>query len=59
VSALTRARINPSRTTQRSLALLEHQVPASAARWLWTHNHERPIMAIAGITTMRKRAMAA
>src|ERR1700710_491238 len=31
----------------------------SASRWLWTYNHERPNMAIGGITPMQKLAMAA
>jgi putative transposase len=31
----------------------------SATRWLWTYNHERPNMAIGGITPMQKLAMAA
>jgi transposase InsO family protein len=31
----------------------------SAARWLWTYNHERPNMAIGGIRSMQKLAMAA
>ncbi|MGD9843005.1 MAG: integrase core domain-containing protein, partial [Steroidobacteraceae bacterium] len=31
----------------------------SASKWLWTYNHERPNMAIGGITPMQKLAMAA
>jgi transposase InsO family protein len=31
----------------------------SATRWLWTYNHERPNMAIGGITPMQKLALAA
>jgi putative transposase len=31
----------------------------SATRWLWTYNHERPNMAIGGMTPMQKLAMAA
>ncbi len=36
-----------------------HEVQASATRWLWTYNHERPNMAIGGVTPMQKLAMAA
>lgn len=35
------------------------QVQESATRWLWTYNHERPNMALGGITPMRKRLLAA
>jgi putative transposase len=35
------------------------QVQLSATRWLWIYNHERPNMAIGGITPMQKLAMAA
>lgn len=35
------------------------EVQASATRWLWTYNHERPNMAIGGITPIQKLAMAA
>jgi putative transposase len=35
------------------------EVQESATRWLWTYNHERPNMAIGGITPMQKLAMAA
>ncbi|HVY24518.1 MAG TPA: transposase, partial [Steroidobacteraceae bacterium] len=31
-------------------------VQDSATRWLWTYNHERPNMAISGITPMQKLA---
>ncbi|MES1192381.1 MAG: integrase core domain-containing protein, partial [Steroidobacter sp.] len=31
-------------------------VQDSATRWLWTYNHERPNMAIGGITPMQKLA---
>lgn len=31
---------------------------ASATHWLWTYNHERPNMAIGGMTPMQKLAMA-
>jgi len=30
-----------------------------ATRWLWTYNHERPNMAIGGITPKQKLALAA
>lgn len=35
------------------------QVHESATRWLWTYNHERPNMALGGITPMQKLALAA
>lgn len=35
------------------------EVQESATRWLWTYNHERPNMAIGGITPIQKLAMAA
>ena len=35
------------------------QVQESATRWLWTYNHERPNMALAGITPMQRLALAA
>jgi putative transposase len=35
------------------------QVQQTAARWLWTYNHERPNMALGGITPMQKLALAA
>lgn len=35
------------------------EVQDAATRWLWTYNHERPNMAIGGITPMQKLAMAA
>ena len=35
------------------------QVQESATRWLWTYNHERPNMALGGITPMQKLAFAA
>jgi putative transposase len=35
------------------------QVQDSATRWLWTYNHERPNMALGGITPMQKLALAA
>lgn len=30
-----------------------------ATRWLWTYNHERPNMALGGITPKQKLALAA
>ncbi len=30
-----------------------------ATRWLWTYNHERPNMALGGITPIQKMALAA
>lgn len=30
------------------------EVQESATRWLWTYNHERPNMALGGITPMQK-----
>jgi len=35
------------------------EVQACATRWLWTYNHERPHMALGGITPKQKLAMAA
>ncbi len=35
------------------------QVQESATRWLWTYNHERPNMALGGITPMQRLALAA
>ena len=31
----------------------------SATRWLWTYNHERPNMALGGITPLQKLKLAA
>ena len=36
-----------------------NQVQDMATRWLWTYNHERPNMALGGITPMQKLAPAA
>ncbi len=35
------------------------RVHDKTTRWLWTHNHERPNMALGGITPTQKRALAA
>ena len=35
------------------------QVQDRATRWLWSYNHERPNMALGGITPMQKLALAA
>ena len=35
------------------------QAQESATRWLWTYNHERPNMALGGITPMQRLALAA
>ena len=35
------------------------EVQESATRWLWTYNHERPNMALGGITPMQKLKLAA
>jgi putative transposase len=35
------------------------EVQESATRWLWTYNHERPNMALGGITPMQKLRIAA
>ena len=35
------------------------QVQDKATRWLWSYNHERPYMALGGITPMQKLALAA
>jgi putative transposase len=34
------------------------EVQESATRWLWTYNHERPNMAIGGITPSQRPAVA-
>lgn len=34
------------------------QVQDKATRWLWAYNHERPNMALGGITPMQKLAVA-
>ena len=36
-----------------------HEVQDFATRWLWTYNHERPNMALGGITPKQKLALAA
>lgn len=35
------------------------QVQEHATDWIWTYNHERPNMALGGITPKQKLAMAA
>lgn len=35
------------------------QVQDMATRWLWAYNHERPNMALGGIASMQKLALAA
>lgn len=35
------------------------EVQEFASRWLWTYNHERPNMALGGITPKQKLALAA
>lgn len=35
------------------------QVQQSATEWLWSYNHERPNMALGGITPMQRLAAAA
>ncbi len=35
------------------------QVQDRATRWLWSYNHERPNMALGGITPIQKLALAA
>jgi len=35
------------------------EVQESATDWLWTYNHERPNMALGGITPMQRLALAA
>ena len=35
------------------------EVQESATRWLWTYNHERPNMALGGITPIQKLMLAA
>ena len=43
----------------RTLFETIEQVQDKATRWLWTYNHERPNMALGGITPAMKLAMAA
>jgi putative transposase len=35
------------------------EVQDYATRWMWTYNHERPNMALGGITPKQKSALAA
>jgi putative transposase len=35
------------------------QVQETATSWLWTYNHERPNMALGGVTPMQRLARAA
>lgn len=35
------------------------EVQAFATRWLWSYYHERPNMALSGVTPQQKLAMAA
>ena len=51
----------PCATTGWRSTLFEsiEEVQESATRWLWTYNHERPNMALGGITPMQKLALAA
>ncbi|WP_150788909.1 integrase core domain-containing protein, partial [Pseudomonas aeruginosa] len=35
------------------------EVQEHATRWIWTYNHERPNMALGGITPKQKLALAA
>jgi putative transposase len=35
------------------------EVQDQATRWMWHHNHERPNMALGGITPNQRLAMAA
>jgi putative transposase len=44
--------------SQRLFECIE-DVQDAATRWLWTYNHERPNMALGGITPMQKLALAA
>lgn len=43
----------------QSLFATIEQVQEAATRWLWTYNHERPNMALGGITPIQKLALAA
>jgi len=43
----------------RTLFETIEQVQDKATNWLWTYNHERPNMALGGITPMQKLALAA
>lgn len=44
-----------AQTLFESIQQVQHQ----ATRWLWIYNHERPNMALGGITPMQKLALAA
>lgn len=44
-----------AQTLFESILQVQHQ----ATRWLWIYNHERPNMALGGITPMQKLALAA
>jgi putative transposase len=35
------------------------EIQAFATNWLWTYNHDRPNMALGGITPRQKLALAA
>lgn len=41
-----------------SVANVVKLTQAFATRWLWSYNHERPHMALDGLTPMQKLAMA-
>ncbi len=55
------ASIAPCATTGSIQYLFEsiEEVQDAATRWLWTYNHERPNMALGGITPMQRLALAA
>jgi putative transposase len=58
-------KVGVRRWSVRSLATCHYlfesieEVQDHATRWLWTYNHERPNMAIGGITPKQKLALAA
>jgi putative transposase len=54
---VVRDRIGTARTQYHFDTLAE--VQGYATRWMWSYNHERPNMALGGITTKQRLAMAA
>ena len=59
MSAVASELLAPDAWLARTLFDSIEQVQDNATRWLWTYNHERPNMALGGITPMQKLALAA
>ncbi|PZA16040.1 hypothetical protein DNK49_13540 [Azoarcus communis] len=49
----------PDHRTTLGMATHRQRLHAHATRWLWLYNHERPNMALGGITPKQRLAMAA